>query len=225
MHCITSVSYSILVNGAAYGNITPMRDLQQGDPILPYIFLLYADGFSSLIHDAAKNHKISGVSICKDCPKITHLFFSDDSLLFCKENNQECQNLINILQLYEATSVQKINTDKSSVFFSSNTLDERRSEVMNLLGPMQDTRHKKYLGLPSIIGKSKVEIFAEIKERVERKLSGWKEKILSMGGREILIKAVAKAIPTYTMSYFQILKSLCDEMEAMMRKFWWGQRG
>ena len=127
--------------------------------------------------------------------------------------------------MYEAASVQKINTDKSSVFFSSNTPDERRSEVMNLLGPMQDTRHKKYLGLPSIIGKSKVEIFAEIKERVERKLSGWKEKMMSMGGREILIKAVAQAIPTYTMSYFQILKSLYDEMEAMMRKFWWGQRG
>ena len=53
---------------------------------------------------------------------------------------------------------------------------------MNLLGLMQDTRHKKYLGLPSIIGKSKVEIFAEIKERAERKLSGWKEKMLSMGG-------------------------------------------
>ena len=153
------------------------------------------------------------------------MFFSDDSLLFCKENNQECQNLINILQLYEAASGQKINTDKSSIFFSSNTPDERRSEVMNLLGPMQDTRHKKYLGLPSIIGKSKVEIFAEIKERVERKLSGWKEKMLSMGGREILIKAVAQAIPTYTMSCFHILKSLCDEMEAMMRKFWWGQRG
>ena len=54
--------------------------------------------------------------------------------------------------------------------------------MLNLLGPMQDTCHKKYLGLPSIIGKSKVEIFAEIKERVERKLSRWKEKMLSMGG-------------------------------------------
>ena len=99
MHCITSVSYSILVNGVAHGNIIPTR------LISPYIFLLCADGFSSLIHDTAKNHKISGVSICKGCPKITHLFFSDDSLLFCKENNQECQNLINILQLYEAASV------------------------------------------------------------------------------------------------------------------------
>ena len=97
MHCINSVSYSILVNGAAYGNITPTRDLRQGDPISPYIFLLCADGFSSLIHDAAKNHKISEVSICKGCPKITHLFFTDDSLLFCKENSQECQNLVNIL--------------------------------------------------------------------------------------------------------------------------------
>ena len=127
MHCITSVSYSILVNGAAYGNITPMRDLRQGDPISPYIFLLYADGFSSLIHDVAKNLKISGVSICKGCPKITHLFFANDSILFCKANSQEFQNLVKILQLYEAASGQKINADKSSVFFSSNTPDERRS--------------------------------------------------------------------------------------------------
>ena len=94
--------------------------------------------------------------------------------------------------------------------------------MLNILGTMQDTRYKKYLGLPSIIGKSKVEIFTEIKERVERKLSGWKEKMLSVGGREILIKDVAQAIPTYTMSCFQIPKSLCDEIEAMMRKFWWG---
>ena len=87
-----------------------------------------------------------------------------------------------------------------------------------MLGPMQDTRHKKYLGLPLIICKSKVEIFAEIKERVEKKLSRWKEKILSVGGQEILIKTVAQAIPTYIMSCFQIPKSLCDEIEGMIRK-------
>ena len=187
MHCITSVSYSILVNEVAYGNITP-----DGDPISPYIFLLCADGFSSLINDATRNHRISGVSICRGCPKITHLFFTDDSLLFCKANGQECQNLINILQLYEAASGQKINADKSSVFFSNNTSDDRRTEVLNMLGPMQDTRHKKYLGLPSIIGKSKVEIFAEIKERVRRKLSGWKEKMLSWEVERSLLKLLLK---------------------------------
>ena len=224
MHCITSVSYSVLVNGAFYGSIIPTRGLRQGDPISPYIFLLCADGFSSLINEAARNHKLSGVSICRGCPKITHLFFADDSLLFCKASSQECQNLMDILQLYEVASGQKINADKFSIFFSNNTSDDRRCEVLNILGPMQDTRYKKYLSLPSIIGKSKVEIFNEIKEKVERKLLGWKEKLLSVGGREILIKAIAQAIPTYTMSYFQIPKSLCDEIEAMMRKFWWGQR-
>ena len=80
------------------------------------------------------------------------------------------------------------------------------------------------MGLPSIIGKSKKEIFAEIKEKVGKKLSGWKEKLLSGGGREVLIKAVAQAIPTYTMSYFQLPKGLCDEIEGLMRRFWWGQR-
>lgn len=59
------------------------------------------------------------------------------------------------------------------------------------MGPMQDLKHNKYLGLPSVIGKSKMKVFTEVKERDAKKLVGWKEKILSIGGREVLIKAVA----------------------------------
>ena len=127
--------------------------------------------------------------------------------------------------MYEAASGQKINADKSSVFFSANTAEEKRNEILMILGPMQDSWHGKYLGLPSIIGKSKNEVFAEIKERVGRKLAGWKENLLSIGGRETLIKAVAQAIPTYAMSCFLLPKGLCDDIEGMMRRFWWGQRG
>ena len=78
---------------------------------------------------------------------------------------------------------------------------------------------------PLLLENKKNEVFAEIKERVGSKLAGWKEKFLSIGGREILIKAVAQAISTYTMSCFQLSKGLCDDIEGMTRNFWWGQRG
>ena len=55
-------------------------------------------------------------------------------------------------------------------------------------------------------------------------MAGWKEKMLSKVGKEVLIKAVAQAIPTYTMSYFKLPESLCEELKSMIRNFWWGQK-
>ena len=111
-------------------------------------------------------------------------------MLFCKAKRKEVSLLMEILELYEVASGQKINTEKSSVTFSHNTSLETRNEVLGILGPMQDPRQGKYLGLPLVIGKSKNQVFAKIKEKVGKKLSEWKEKMLSIGGKEILIKAV-----------------------------------
>ena len=82
MSCITTVTYSILINGVAHECIVPLRGFHLGDLLSPYLFLLCADGFSSLINDAARNNTLSGVSICRGCPMVTHLFFADDNLLF-----------------------------------------------------------------------------------------------------------------------------------------------
>ena len=76
-----------------------------------------------------------------------------------------------------------------------------------------------------MVGKNKKASFNYIKERVWKKLHGWKEKLLSQAGREILIKAVVQAIPTYTMSCFKLPLGLCSEIESLIRKFWWGQKG
>ncbi|XP_065639127.1 uncharacterized protein LOC136071577 [Quercus suber] len=170
IRCISSVSYSVIINGDTFGNIVPSRGLRQGDPLSPYLFLLCAEGFLALLHEAARNQLLNGISLCKGCPKITHLFFANDSLLFCKANSEECRKLKEILEKYEAVSRQKVNADKS-----------------------------------------KKQVFAEIKERVGLKLAGWKGKLLSSGGKEILIKAVAQAIPTYTMSCFQLPKSFSKQ--------------
>ena len=223
MRCITTVSYSIIINGEAHGSIVPSRGLRQGDPLSSYLFLLCTKAFSALIEEANNNNALTDISICRGSPKVTHLFFADNSLLFCKAKNLECSKMVEILKQYEAASGQQVNTDKSSVFFSHNTSFTMKEEVMDILGHMQHTRHGKYLGLPSLIGKSKKQVFVEIKEKVGKKLSGWKKKMLLMGGKEILIKAIVQAVPTYTMGYFLLPKSLCEDLEGMMRNFWWGQ--
>uniref|UniRef100_A0A803LRS4 Reverse transcriptase n=1 Tax=Chenopodium quinoa TaxID=63459 RepID=A0A803LRS4_CHEQI len=102
---------------------------------------------------------------------------------------------------------------------------ERRSDIVATLGVREVDRNEKYLGLPTIIGKSKKLIFACLKERIWKKLQGWKEKLLSRPGKEILIKAVAQAIPTYMMSIFKIPDGLIDEIHSLLAKFWWGSNG
>ena len=67
-------------------------------------------------------------------------------------------------------------------------------------------------------------MFVEVKDRVAKKLAGLKGKLLSIGGREIFIKAVAQVVPTYTMSCFQLPKTLCHNLENMMRSFGGGKR-
>lgn len=97
MHCITIVSYFVLINGVAYGSIIPTRGLHQGDSLSSYLFLFCTDGFSSLINNAVQNQMMSGITISRGCPMITHLFFADDNLLLCKASVHECQQLIDIL--------------------------------------------------------------------------------------------------------------------------------
>ena len=83
---------------------------------------------------------------------------------------------------------------------------------------------EKYLGLPSLVGRNKKNTFNFIKDKFRKKLAGWKEKLLSKAGKEVLIKVVAQAIPTYTMSVFKLPDSLCEDLTNMIRNFWWGQR-
>jgi hypothetical protein len=74
------------------------------------------------------------------------------------------------------------------------------------------------------LGASKKKEFEYLKERVWRKIQGWMEKLLSKAGKEILIKAIAQAIPTYAMSCFDLTKSLCEEISSLICRYWWNQQ-
>lgn len=190
----------------------------------PYLFLLCVEGLSSLIKDVVNSGHMEGIAICRGCPKLSHLFFADDSLIFCKASLKECASLQRVLEIYEKASGQQLNRAKTSLYFSRNTPKEIQEEIKRRFGAQVIKQHEKYLGLPSLVGKNKRGTFNDIKEKIGKKLAGWKEKMLSKAGKEVLIKVVAFAIPTYTMSCFKLPNSLCDEITSMIRNFWWGQR-
>lgn len=75
MKCVSSTSFSFLLNGEPKGRIVPTRGLRQGDPLSPYLFLLCSEGFSSIITYAAQTRLISSIQVARSAPKVTHLFF------------------------------------------------------------------------------------------------------------------------------------------------------
>ncbi|XP_075645296.1 uncharacterized protein LOC142616302 [Castanea sativa] len=101
--CISSVSYSILVNGEPHGDIQPTRGLRQGDPLSPYLFLLVSEGLNGLIQQAMAAGDIRGFSLCRNGPQISHLFFADDTLLFCRAELREnaIKNLLGVPEIKE----------------------------------------------------------------------------------------------------------------------------
>ena len=94
--------------------------------------------------------------------------------------------------------------------------------MLQILGVKEVMKFNSYLGLPTLIGRAKYHTFSYLKDRVWKKLQGWKGMMLSRAGKEILIKAVAQSISTYTMSVFQLPMKLYDELDSLCAKFWWG---
>ena len=224
MRCVSSVSFSFKINGKICGNVIPSRGLRQRDLISPYLFILCAKAFSSLISRAVQQKAIHGVRICNGAPIISHLFFADDSILFAKASLDECSVVASIISRYERASGQRVNY-KSVISFSKGVSASIRQDIITHLGVKGMDKHSKYLGLPTIIGRSKKDIFLILKDRVSKKLQGWKEKFLSRPGKEVLLKAVIQAIPTYMMSIFRLLNSLISDIHSMMARFCWGSSG
>jgi hypothetical protein len=179
MACVKRVSYSVLINGEPKGFFYPSRGLRQGDPISPYLFLLCAEGLNALLARASQTKTIQGLAISRGGPKLTHLFFADDSVLFCRANMHECNAIIDILKKYERASGQQVNQEKTTIFFSASTSATTQEEIKHALQLPAIKQYERYLGLPPMVGRSKYASFVQLKERVWRKVQGWKEKLLS----------------------------------------------
>ncbi|XP_075475824.1 uncharacterized protein LOC142513002 [Primulina tabacum] len=222
MRCVRSVKYSIALNGDIIDHVNPGRGLRQGDPLSPFLFVLCAQGLSSILSSFESRKLITGVRIANSSPQISHLFFADDSLIFLKATISDCLNLRQCLSLYKKASGQLINFEKSSLSFSPNTDPVIADQIKRVLYISTTQGHDIYLGLPTFSLRSKKLQFRYLIETIVKRLRGWGNKTFSAGGKETLIKSVLQSIPTYAISCFHIPKAICEAIERECANFWWG---
>jgi hypothetical protein len=220
MTCISMVKYSVLINGEPSRRICPSRGIRQGDPLSPYLFIICVEALIAQLSHKERVGQLKGVPTSPKGPRINHLFFADDSLLFCRASPVEWHRLEAILELYERAFGQMLNRENTSVFFSRNTCDTNKEIILRLVSVLATQRYDKYLGLPALVGKSRIREFQSIKDRVSKCINDWKMKFLSLAGKEVLLKAVVQAILTYSMSMFLLPKPLCKEINSIMQRFW-----
>ena len=220
MKCVSSVRFVVKVNGELLPYFTPSRGLRQGDPMSPYLFLICGEGFTTLLNNYG-THIDRGIRVSFRSPWVNHLLFADDSLIFMGACAESADRLVAILDIYADFSGQKVNKQKSSIYFSPNALQPVKDIVKNILGITVEAFSERYLGLPTAVGRITSGTFDHIAERSHGCMQGWSEKRLSSAARETLLKAVIQAIPRYTMSCFKLTKKVCKSLVAAMARFWW----
>jgi hypothetical protein len=149
-------------------------------------------------------------------------FFADDSLILMKADMNNATSLQHVLDTYCTNLGQLVSLAKCSIFLSSNTNALLRAEICETLHIDTEALSGKYLGLLALVGADRSDCFEHFIERIIHRINGWKEKLLSIGGKEILLKVVAQAIPIYAMLVFLIPKGVCKRMMDAISKFWWG---
>ena len=170
MECVTSVRYSLLINGEPQESFLPTRGLRQGDPLSPYLFILCFEVLGGMLDKVEEKGLVTGFPFARGSLLVNHLFFADDSLLFCRANTLEWTRLIKIFTTYETASGQRLNMDKIAIFFSKNTNAHNKETILNAAGAKEAKVFEKYLGLPSYVGRHKLAAFRPILDSIRNKI-------------------------------------------------------
>ncbi|KAK4388236.1 Retrovirus-related Pol polyprotein from type-1 retrotransposable element R2 [Sesamum angolense] len=134
MLCVSSVSFSFLLNGSPVAYLRPRRGLHQGDPLSPLLFLFYAEAFSGLVRRAEEDGSIRGFHLYRHGPEVTHLLFADDTVIFYDAKLEAITVIRELLKRFKRGFGLQTNYKKSAVVFSRNVpVHESKHEVFVVL--------------------------------------------------------------------------------------------
>ncbi|XP_019266837.1 PREDICTED: uncharacterized protein LOC109244235 [Nicotiana attenuata] len=193
---MSNVWYSININGTRHGFFKSSRGIKQGDPLSPSLFVLEAELLSGIM-DNLFNIGCIPYSVDKKSPRITHLCYADDTILFSSCDLFSFHFVMNELHEYEKISEQMVNKRKSSFYVPFQEDDQRITDINKITGFQWCQFPMKYLGCPIYLGRKKVVYFSDMVAKVANRMQGWQSKLLSYGDKVVLIKSILQALPLH----------------------------
>ena len=133
---------------------------------------------------------------------------------------EQAKNLSALLDIFADCSGLQLNREKSE-FTGFGLSQDEESQCSRALGTLMGTLPIRYLGLPLSTGQIRGADWQSVVEKVEQRLEGWKARVLSKGGRLVLLKSVLSAIPTFYLSVFKIPTSIEQQISGLMQRFFW----
>lgn len=195
------------------------RGLRQGDPLSPMLFNLGVDVFQRMVQVA--NSLVHAPLSYKLPDSILALQYADDTAVIARANVSALISFKLILRLFALVSGLRVNYSKSS-FIPINSEADDLTWIQAILGCTQTNFPISYLGMPLTLKKPTKDLFIPLIEKLEHRLQGWQSKLLSRGGRLILVQSVLSTIPVYYMICFQLPKWVIARLDKARRDFLWG---
>jgi hypothetical protein len=224
--CISSVQFSVVINGSLEGFFTNSRGLRQGDPLSPLLFLLVMEVLSRMLKRAESEglfHRFSVGCNASNGLHISHLLYADDTILFCDADMSQLLYVQMVLTCFEVATGLRVNMSKSEMVPVGEV--QNMSELAESLCCRIGELPLSYLGMPLGAFYKATAVWNPILEKMERRLSGWQKLYLSKGGRLTLLRSMLSSLPTYFLSLFTIPISVAHRIEKLQRDFLWGGMG
>jgi hypothetical protein len=221
MDYISSVSFTVLINGATSPFFTCEKGIHQGCPLSPLLFLLVAEGLSRAIENVVSSGYFHGIQLTTRL-RITHLLFVDAILIFCSGRRRHAKVLSNILSLFHSTTGMQINIQKYTLSFSE--MESEDEEIYRRLFPytfQEFSEGLKYLGFNLKPNNYLKKDWKWLISKLEKRLSGWSFRWLSRERRLNLNKEVLEATSFYWMSLSWIPKETLENIRKVCSHFIW----
>lgn len=137
----------VMWNGEALESFQPERGIRQGDPISPYLFVVCLERLSQMIGTAVELGLWKPIKLRRVSPELSHLTFADDLILFAEASLDQVEVISTCLNMFAKCSGQRVNKEKTRMFFSNNVHDTVRQQISDGFGFQRAADLGRYLGV------------------------------------------------------------------------------